>query len=513
MSPQHSDLLRHVTADKAPLYRAIMETFASAKRQFRLQLRPDEVRSESQWDGPMPAIEEIQLALNQLVLWGNLQAQQDMARVSTVEDYYRKQSLYSLTVGGEAAETGLASFAEALRRRGELQSVALEDILACLTSLKVLASQEPLDVPKAHQTFRDLVAVSTSLAENAQAFMAGLARGIELRRAEVDIVMAYKSRLVNYLQRFIADLAMRSPRIANEIEELKGSVPPMLEAIAAREARDSAPEDATAEADARAEKLKIWQDHWDGVAGWFIATDRQPAQADLLRGQARAAIPRLISAIAALTERSSGRSDRFADYMVLARWFLETPTDAEANRLWRAAFALNPARHLSLVVPGEGIAATTPWPNAPSVKVLAKLRERGQLLPRGQPPRMIDRSKDRETLAQRISEESRQVQAARERLATGEPVRLSQIGFLDRHEFQLFLQLLAEALASQSHPDKAVERVTLDGLLSVRLEPLPGTEFFSLESEFGWFHGRDHVITIKQVNDVAATAGPEAATV
>jgi hypothetical protein len=30
------DLFRHVVADKAALYRAIMDTFAAAKRQFRL---------------------------------------------------------------------------------------------------------------------------------------------------------------------------------------------------------------------------------------------------------------------------------------------------------------------------------------------------------------------------------------------------------------------------------------------------------------------------------------------
>jgi hypothetical protein len=34
-------LFRHVSADKAALYRAVMDTFAAAKRQFRLHLRPD----------------------------------------------------------------------------------------------------------------------------------------------------------------------------------------------------------------------------------------------------------------------------------------------------------------------------------------------------------------------------------------------------------------------------------------------------------------------------------------
>jgi len=36
-----SGLFSHLTADKADLYRAILDTFAAAKRQFRLHLRPD----------------------------------------------------------------------------------------------------------------------------------------------------------------------------------------------------------------------------------------------------------------------------------------------------------------------------------------------------------------------------------------------------------------------------------------------------------------------------------------
>ena len=43
------DLFRHVNADKARLYRMIMESLAAAKRQFRLQLRLNEVRLETAW--------------------------------------------------------------------------------------------------------------------------------------------------------------------------------------------------------------------------------------------------------------------------------------------------------------------------------------------------------------------------------------------------------------------------------------------------------------------------------
>lgn len=76
IDPRHSatSLFRHIAADKAALYRAIMDTFAATKRQFRLQLRPDEVQIEGSWNGATPALEEIQQALIQLAEWGNLEA-------------------------------------------------------------------------------------------------------------------------------------------------------------------------------------------------------------------------------------------------------------------------------------------------------------------------------------------------------------------------------------------------------------------------------------------------------
>ncbi|OGA38292.1 MAG: TIGR02677 family protein [Betaproteobacteria bacterium RIFCSPLOWO2_12_FULL_62_13] len=494
-----ADLFRHVTADKAALYRAIMDTFAAAKRQFRLHLRPDEVRAAAQWPGEPPPLEEIQQALAQLVEWGNLRSQPDTARVTTLEDFYRARFLYSLTSGGEAVESGLAAFAEALARRGELQSVALEDILGRLSALSALAEETPLDAAKVHESLRDLVHVFSSLAENAQAFMASLARSIELQRADLQAVLAYKARLIDYLERFISDLVTRSGRIAQQLDALAPHAEKLLDAVAAREARDAAPDDASTEAQVLRERLHAWRERWSGLQGWFVGSDRSPPQAELLRSRARSAIPQLLAAVAALNERRSGRSDRSADFRILAHWFAETESDGDAHRLWRAAFALNSSRHLSLISPDTEIAASTSWADAAPIEVAPRLRERGQLVPRGAPPRMQDRSRERALLAERLKAEYAQVQAARMRLANGGSIRLSQLGRLDRHEFRLFIALLGEALAVQGNPDQAVERVTADGLLRLRLEPLGAQTHARIETELGSFSGRDHTISITEI--------------
>lgn len=136
MGVDSRELFRHVSAEKSAMYRTIMDMFTAAKRQFRLHLRPDEVLAEAAWTSTPPKVEEIQLALAQLAAWGNLESQPDTARVASISDFYRARFLYRLSEGGDAVESALAAFTQALKRRAELQTVALEDISSRLQSLR-----------------------------------------------------------------------------------------------------------------------------------------------------------------------------------------------------------------------------------------------------------------------------------------------------------------------------------------------------------------------------------------
>jgi uncharacterized protein (TIGR02677 family) len=516
-------LFSHVTADKAATYRAVMDVFAAAKRQFRLHLRPDEILAEVSASGAVPSLEPLQAALDQLTEWGNLESQADTSRVATIEEFYKRRLLYRMTAGGEAVEAGLETFVQTFARRAELQSVALDDILARLQSLAALGREEPRDVAKIHAELRDLVHVFEGLASNAEAFIAGLARTVELQRAEPDAVISFKSRLIDYLQRFIGDLVTRSGQIGEVLRVLEPHEQAVLRAAAEREARDVAPGDAaaglaaaadeatqsleggmkhsggTAASDsAIAERLATWQESWLGLKRWFVA-EHGLSQSELLRRSALEAIPRLLQAVSLLNERRSGRSDRAADFRRLALWFAEASSDADAHRLWRAAFALSPARHLALAAePGAG--ASTSWRDAPPVVLHPMLRERGALPTRGAPPKIRDRSQERKRLAERMAQETAQTERARRRLATGRETRLSELGALDRHAFALFLSLLGEALAAQIDETTPVERLTMDGTLRLRLEPLESDSHAEIETELGRFAGRDHRLTIAPVS-------------
>jgi uncharacterized protein (TIGR02677 family) len=495
----------HLSVPNARLYRSVLAAFARAKERFIVHLRPEDVAAELHLD----ADEQLAQTLEQLVIWGNLRADVDTGRVTTVEDFHRKRSLYQLTAAGQAAEQAIAFYEEAIGRRGQLQSVALADIAEQLQSLNSFAREPDPDPGKVHLLLLSLAERFSSLADNAQAFMSALRRAIDFSDGDVDGFLAYKERLIDYINKFIADLANSGAQIAVLLQELENAGHErLLELAARREAADAVPDSGdTAGASERAEKeaLDSWRNRWRGLRDWFTSRDAgHPSQARLLRQAAVTAIKQLIDAVGLLNERRSGRSDRSADFRVLARWFAEAPDDAAAHCLWRAAFGLSPARHLS--VPGDTADAwnslniSTTWAEAPPVHISPQLRKTGLYERRGKPIQVRDRSGEREQLRRFAQHEAAQTAMARQRLATTGPTLLSDLDVLDPRAFRLFLALLGDALAARKPGDSEIKTVTSDGTLEVRLSVVPDGGLATLRTEDGVLTGPEHIIEITDLS-------------
>ena len=505
----------YVNAEKSALYRALMQVFVQAKQRFLVHLRPEDV-VERLSDA---TLDDVQTALDQLVNWGNLLAHPDTGRVTTVEDFYRARYLYQLSREGEAAEIALTAYDQALGRRAALQSVALEDIRVQLRALHRLALEPAPDPARVHALLRELSRVFTDLADNAQAFMTGLGRTLNLRAADRDAFLAYKERLIDYLERFIGDLVTAAAEIARAVQTLEAlpaagenpgrALDRLLTLAAGREAADAAPDlelDGAVEVLDRTELIQQhlghWQARWQGLRGWFIGDRAHPAQATLLRNRARRAITELLEAVTRLNERRLRRSDRAADFRTLARWFAEADSDADAHRLWRAVFGLSPARHLTLdpISLDERVAdpvpASTSWLAAPALPISPRLRATGSYRKPGPPPKVPKRDRERDLLARQLAEESAQVRAARARLATGRPTRLSELGELDRDSFALFLQLLGDALSAVRKPGQVISINSGDGTLRIDLEPLDEHLRAAIHTPDGVFRGRDYRLRI-----------------
>jgi len=477
-----------------------MRSFVDAKRRFLVHLRPEDIADAMQ-DGSAEG------ALNALVEWGNLRADPDTSRVTSVEEFYRARYLYQLTAEGEAAEFALDAYDQALGRRGELQSVALEDIRVRAHSLLEQARLADPDAAVVHNLLRELASLLENLAANASAFMGSLQRTIELQDIDEEAFIAYKDRLIRYLERFVGDLQIKSADIAEALHQLDTlDADRLLQIAATREAADVAPDaahDKAPDPDAAFDtKLAEWRGRWSGVRSWFVGERSRPSQASLLRQHARGSIPALLETVMLLQERRSGRSDRSADFRSLAVWFAEAPDDAAAHRLWRAAFGLTSARHLTAdsayldAIEAGHVPASTSWRAGPAVPISARLRTTGRYQRPGPMPPVGDRSAARRLLGELLEAEHRQTEAARQRLASGTPTRLSDLKTLDREEFAFFLNLLADALSAGALTSDGARTVTSDGTLEIQLVPTCDGAVAEIQTPDGIFGGQDHVITI-----------------
>ncbi len=322
MSDQPARPFSHLDAPNAELYRGVMGAFVAAKRRFLVHLRPEDVVEslrEAGGDEGGPPLDgaAMEAALKQLEQWGNLRADLDTSRVTTVDDFYRTRYLYQLSAEGEAAELALAAYDEALGNRGELQSVALEDIRVRLRSLRQQAELPDPDPAVVHSLLRELSTLLDGLAANATAFMSSLQRTIDLQEVDEDAFIAYKDRLIGYLERFIGDLVVKSAEIVTTLRDLESQpgtpasralsvqvgeaqrryatgspdgpgVEGLLALAAAREAADAAPDQRDADEALRA-KLDGWRARWSGLRSWLVP--RRP-RAPVAGGAAAPARPR-----------------------------------------------------------------------------------------------------------------------------------------------------------------------------------------------------------------------------
>lgn len=501
----------YVHADKAPVYRRLMRAFMRARDAFRLHLRPSDIQSLLAADGFEPAddLAQVEGALRQLCEWGNLVPHPDTAEVSTIQEFYRPRFLYQLTAQGEAAERAISEFERTLKRPGELQTAALQDIRTHLAELALLAEDPELDAPKVVGAFSILRERFNSLTDRAQSFMASLHRGIDLHGLELQLFVQYKERLIQYLERFIHELIVATSEIAELIERIEhlGHLR-LLEAAAAREVVDRL---GAAEEDA-AQALEDWLRRWEGLRVWFIPHGSQRSQAEVLRATARAAIPQMLSALASLHDRRVTRSDRAQDFRTLARWFAECRDDDDAHVLFRVAFGLAPARHLSVDTATleardqAPIHPSTSWLEAPPLRISPRLRTTGRLTRRGRLNNVIDRSEQKQTLAKLAADGAAQLARAQSRFATGIPFRLSSLGSLAKEELEVLLDVLGDAL-SQRGSEPVVETTSGDGTLLIHLAAPHGDAEAVLETEEGLLRTPDFELTVRRVEDASLAVG------
>ena len=493
-----------LTADKAPLYREIVNVFAEAKAGFLLHLRPTEVLGrltahQVHVDG---GVEAVEAALVQLCHWQVLESYRDNSDVETLADFRRRRLQYQLTASGEAVYESTQQFLSRLTRRISLDAGALGRIHDDLSELSSLAGNAPIDSERAFAVLRQVVTDVEDLTARAQSFFRWLHERTESRRTDLDTFLEYKQRLIEYLREFVGELLTRGARVSAVLDEMAENTDRLLQAVAHEETRETYDTADPTGIVIRREALARWTTHWQGLCRWFLDDAAGPAQSRQLQVAARAAIPRVLALAQQQRLRRGHRSDRAADLRELAAWFLEAEDDRAGHRLWRAAFGLAPARHLTVdsdrleQMDSAPVNPETSWAEAPPVVIDPQLRRTGRQRMTSAVRSIVDTSAARGKLKQRLAAVRQQEDAVTKELFDLGRRRFSEVGELSSESFGLLMDLVSAAIDARRPHSTTAKGTSRDGRMRIEIDWAADSDVSSISTQNGVLQMIDAVFAV-----------------
>lgn len=398
-------VLRAATEEGAPRYLAILGVFIDARERYEIELPTQRIAEALTAQGI--DTDHLDSALNQLKEWGNLTWTQDTARVTRLEDFRRRQALWQLTAGGQAAYDAVAAVLDADDQHGSLQRTLLREIRQSLRALG-----DAVDIGDAEQVYlrlRDLDGSLHDLAANARDFHSSVA---VLRRdhdVDPERFLAYKELLIDYLEQFLDHLVTQREQVARAVADVAARDVDRLVALAATGDDSGGLFD-------DGDREEQWRRRWDGLSAWFVRAPGRPSGADDLETATTAAIRDLLSLLRQVTESARRPITRASELVTMARWFRGLPSDDAAAELFDAAFGLGRPLHLSgsPIEPDE-LPPSTRWRDAPPIPVPVTLREHGRRPSPGRPTSATDYRATKARLAAEHAErqEARALAASR----------------------------------------------------------------------------------------------------
>ncbi|MGH9263578.1 MAG: TIGR02677 family protein [Acidimicrobiales bacterium] len=492
-----ADLFRFTTTDLRDLHVALMTAFEDAAV-LAPALNLEQVRaalSSTGWDEPVTD-DVLQRALQALVDWRLLESTQDHgAHYATPEEFERKNLQWSLTDRGEAAIGGLLHALDALRHAVGLQPAVLDAIGDGLNDLaELLRSTEPGADARVHIRLAEVEGHMASLVASVRQFNSHLQQLVREDATDDDVFVDVKRRTVSYLEEYVDGVERPQRRVATAIERLAagaGIATVFARALAGANLAPVAGDDpAPAWLAERARR-------WAALQAWFAPTDGSSPRIAGLLDIARTAIVELLRILERRWDSRRRAASVAEDYRRLAALFVASPGEAEAHRLFGAAFGLWPARHAHLSpADGDARAPSTPWAEADGVEVAPALRTTGTLVNSGRLRPVADPARWRAQRQLAQAEALAAEDTVRGSLVTGGAVRLSAFGRLPAEAFAELLSLLSAALDAPIGSDGARRALSVDGRVEVVLSDPGDHRHAVLHTPAGTLRGPDLLVSI-----------------
>lgn len=466
--------LRYAVNEEAGTYLAIMRLFTSGMSGFLSDQSAEEIVDKLGELGMELDRDTVDLRLSYLVEHGNLARSPRETEARTVQEYLTNRARYQLTARGELVHRQVEELLAHTDGAREVSSEMLPGILAGLRDLTrvVEAGVETADPRELSGQITTLFAQFEVLVSSTRQFYSYLNQVLSRFDLGREEFVAFKTALIDYLQRFIDEVARHMPQVGDTVRTLGSHV----EALCARAAAEQRLVGIDGERARRAPGLE--PKDWEGLQAWFVGSAGRRSDADNVRLLATEAMRSLLTNLRRISAGADRQQSRYADMVRLARWFADADDD-QAHRIWAAAFGLYSARHLAFSADPDGdpIPATQSWWRSAVAEVPVSLRTHGDRQPGGRTGARVDYSASKAArIAERAATQQRREASLRE-LAdnAGEITEIK----LSEEARAAFLELYSQALVRHGRPltgeQRAVSRARLEGstlTMSVRGEEL-----------------------------------------
>ncbi|MCE3550174.1 TIGR02677 family protein [Pseudonocardia sp. RS11V-5] len=437
------DALRYASGEEAATYLAIMRSFTGDVTGLLSDQSASEIAGRLAELGIELPTDTVDDRLSYLVEHGNLARSPRETEARSLREYLQNRARYQLTQRGEMVHRFVE---ELLGHTESAREVSTEMLGGILTGLDGLARVDPAtaDPDTLAREIGTMFAQFERLVSSTRDFYTYLAQVLvryDLDRGEFE---TFKTALLDYLQRFVDEIARHTPQIAEALLAVEPSVPELC-------ARANSGRRLLGVDGERARRSSgLEPEDWSGLHAWFVGGSGRDSDAAGVRRLATEAMRALLVNLRRIAKGNREQS-RYADLLTLAGWFAEAEDDT-AHALWASAFGLFPCRHLAFAADDDDdpVPATASWWRTPVADVPLVLRRTGARRIRGRAGRREDFAVAK---AARIAERERAERARAAALSEIEAHRgaLGVVRLSDEARAVL-LALYAQALVGRGRP-------------------------------------------------------------
>ncbi|AXG13059.1 TIGR02677 family protein [Intrasporangium calvum] len=441
------EALRYAVNEESATYIAVMRLFTGGLAGMLSDQSAAEVSARLAEQGIALDEDTVDARLAYLVEHGNLARSPRESEARSLQDYLRNRARYQLTQRGELVQRQVDELLGHTETATEVSSEMLGAILAGLRDLARLpADVRELDPQELAQRIGTIFAQFDRLVHSTREFYTYLTQVLSRFDLERGEFQAFKTALIDYLQRFVDEIARHLPQIAEVIEQLRPGIPQLC-------ARANAGQ-RLVDLEGRAAKRAPGLDpaDWNGLIAWFTGSSDRASDAEGVRRLATEAMRSLLANLRRIVTSHEREHGRHAELLRLARWF-DDADDTTAHAIWASAFGLYSSRHLGFPVSEseDAVPPTMSWVRAPRAEVPIMLRSTGQRRSAGASGRPEDFS---QTKARRLEEHARADAARRRAVAevAGHRGRLDRVRLSDAGR-EALMELYAAGLALAGSDD------------------------------------------------------------